>query len=174
MDGQGTKCRRNIAENYNRLSRVHERYRQTDRQTDGRQHIAKFTFANRDFLSSAMQKWLNRSICHLSCRVGCMGRRKRKFNHTRQIAPMCAHERTHWRHMANTIQPSVCGGDADLCQITLTTYYYAASQYYIHSFITYVDAAYCYRPSSVVCRSVTLVSPAKTAEPIEMPFGLRT
>jgi len=28
---------RNIAENYNRLNRVHERYRQTtDRQTDGR------------------------------------------------------------------------------------------------------------------------------------------
>jgi len=25
-----------------------------------------------------------------------------------------------------------------------------------------------------VCRSVTLVSPAKMAEPIEMPFGLRT
>jgi len=41
-DGQGTKCRRNIAENYNRLSRVHERYRQTTdrRKTDGRQHIA--------------------------------------------------------------------------------------------------------------------------------------
>jgi len=36
----------------------------------------------------------------------------------------------------------------------------------------YVDAAYCYRRSSVVCRSVTIVSPAKTAEPIEMPFGL--
>ena len=41
---------------------------------------------------------------------------------------------------------------------------------------------YCYQPSSVVCRSVcryvcqsvTLVSPAKTAEPIEMPFGLGT
>jgi len=29
MDGQGTKCRRNIAENFNRLSRAHERYRQT-------------------------------------------------------------------------------------------------------------------------------------------------
>ena len=28
--------------------------------------------------------------------------------------------------------------------------------------------------STVVCPSVTLVSPAKTAEPIEMPFGLRT
>ena len=37
-------------------------------------------------------------------------------------------------------------------------------------------AAYCYRPSRVVClsvcRSVTLVSPAKTPAPIEMPFGL--
>jgi len=32
-DGQGTKCRRNIAENFNRLSRAQERYRQT---TDGR------------------------------------------------------------------------------------------------------------------------------------------
>jgi len=39
MDGQGTKCRRNIVENLNRLSRAHERYRpQTTgrRQTDGR------------------------------------------------------------------------------------------------------------------------------------------
>ena len=34
MDGQGTKRRRNIAENFNRLSRVHGRYRrQTDRRT---------------------------------------------------------------------------------------------------------------------------------------------
>jgi len=44
---------------------------------------------------------------------------------------------------------------------------------------TYVDAVYCYRPSSVVCRSVGLSvchtsEPCKTAEPIEMPFGLRT
>jgi len=43
-----------------------------------------------------------------------------------------------------------------------------------HRSSTYVDVAYCYRPSSVVCRSVTKVSPAKTAEPIEMPFGLWT
>jgi len=28
---------------------------------------------------------------------------------------------THWRNLANTIQPSVCGGDAAFCQITLTT-----------------------------------------------------
>jgi len=47
-DGQCTKCRRNIAENFNRLSRAHERYRQT---TDGRA-IAyserEFTFAKNE------------------------------------------------------------------------------------------------------------------------------
>jgi len=49
--------------------------------------------------------------------------------------------------------------------------FYAALQYY-------VDADYCYRRSSVIslsiCLSVTTVSPAKTAEPIEMSFGLWT
>ena len=51
-DGQDTLRRRNIAENFNRLSRAHERYRrQTDRQTtDGRtmtysEHELEFTFA---------------------------------------------------------------------------------------------------------------------------------
>jgi len=40
--GQRTNRRRTIAENCNRLSRVHERYRQTDdRQTDRRQHIGR-------------------------------------------------------------------------------------------------------------------------------------
>jgi len=55
-----------------------------------------------------------------------------------------------------------------------------------HHSTTYVDAAYCYRSISVVCLSVCLsdclsvglyvtqVSPAKTAQPIKMPFGLRT
>ena len=27
----------------------------------------------------------------------------------------------HWRHLKNTKEPSVCGGDAALCQITLTS-----------------------------------------------------
>ena len=30
---------------------------------------------------------------------------------------LCAH----WRHLANTTEPSMCGGDAALCKITLTT-----------------------------------------------------
>jgi len=39
-----------------------------------------------------------------------------------------------------------------------------------HRNTTYVDAAYyC---SGVVCHSVTIVIPAKTAEPVVMPFGL--
>ena len=30
----------------------------------------------------------------------------------------------HWRPPANEIEPFVCGGDAALCQITLSTGYY--------------------------------------------------
>jgi len=48
----------------------------------------------------------------------------------------------------------------------------------LHRSTTYVNATYCYRPSSVVgqsvCQSVTIVSPTKMAELIEIPFGLRT
>ena len=46
VDGPGTKCRRNIAENLNRLSRAHERYRQTDgRAIAYSERERKFTFA---------------------------------------------------------------------------------------------------------------------------------
>jgi len=31
----------------------------------------------------------------------------------------------HWRHLANPTEPSVCGDDAALCQITLTTCSYS-------------------------------------------------
>ena len=55
MDGQYLTPYRKIAENYNRMSRVHERYRQTtDRRqtTDGRataysEREREFTFANK-------------------------------------------------------------------------------------------------------------------------------
>jgi len=51
MDGQGTKRQRKIAENFNQLSRAHQRYRQTDRRQRDGTTIAyselehKFTFA---------------------------------------------------------------------------------------------------------------------------------
>ena len=54
-----------------------------------------------------------------------------------------------------------------------------------HRSTVYLDAAHCYLPSIAwsclsvcwsvslsVCRSVTVVSPAKTAEPIKMPFRI--
>jgi len=45
----------------------------------------------------------------------------------------------------------------------------------LHRCTMYVDAAYCYRLSTVVCLSVCHSSePCKKCEPIEMPFGLRT
>jgi len=50
--------------------------------------------------------------------------------------------------------------------------FYAALQYYVRRY-----AVYCYSRSSVVCRSVSLYlchDRKKTAEPIEMPFGLWT
>jgi len=53
-----------------------------------------------------------------------LGRRKQKFNHIRQVAPMCPHGMAHWRHLADAIQSSVCGADAVLCKITLTTSYH--------------------------------------------------
>jgi len=34
----------------------------------------------------------------------------------------------HWSHLANTTEPSMCGGDAALCQITLTACYYYLRQ----------------------------------------------
>ena len=45
----------------------------------------------------------------------------------------------------------------------------------LHRRITYTDAVYCYRLSSVVCQLVCHTSEPckKTVEPIEMPFGLR-
>jgi len=39
-------------------------------------------------------------------------------------SPAGASERAHWRHLASTIELSVCGGDAASCQIIVTTCYY--------------------------------------------------
>ena len=35
--------------------------------------------------------------------------------------------RAHWRHLANTVEPSMCGGDAACCHITLTTCFVEAT-----------------------------------------------
>jgi len=62
---QRIRWRKNIAENFNRLSRVHQRYRRqtTDerRQTNGRtttysEHEHEFTFANHEYIITYMNK----------------------------------------------------------------------------------------------------------------------
>ena len=69
---QDTKWRRNIAENFNRLSRVHERYRRQT--TDGStttysEHEHEFTFANKTVFMSmsdffAFQIHLCKTVVH--------------------------------------------------------------------------------------------------------------
>jgi len=58
--------RRNIAENFNRLSRVHERYRQTDRQTDDRQTDGRRHRANMN-MSSRSLKTVYVCTCLCAC-----------------------------------------------------------------------------------------------------------
>ena len=65
-DGQRTKRRRKIADNFNRLSRAHERYRQTDRQTEGRTMTYRertFTFAHRPSICMLSSIWLSSVLC---------------------------------------------------------------------------------------------------------------
>jgi len=58
-DGQRIKGRRNIAENFNRLSRVHERYMTDRRQTDARRYI----------VSSRSLKIVNAVLAHVRFNV---------------------------------------------------------------------------------------------------------
>jgi len=57
-------------------------------------------------LTWAVQKWLYRSRCRLGCGLG------------RAEGSIC-YMGSLWRHLANMVELSVCGGDAALCQITL-------------------------------------------------------
>jgi len=70
----------------------------------------------------AMQKWLNRTICHL-CNALEWAKGSTIWLYS-PAAPMWPHGRADWRHLANTIEPPVCGGDVALCLITLTTCLY--------------------------------------------------
>jgi len=67
----------------------------------------------------------------------------------------CIRWSAHWRNLANTIEQSMRGGDV----VFLSDYF---------------DHLLLWTGMSIVGRSDTLVSATKTAEPIQMPFGLRT
>jgi len=57
-----------------------------------------------------------------------------------------------------------------LCNLTLVT----IRPYGSSTYVLYMRPIVTDQVAWSVGQSVTLVSPAKTAEPIEMPFGLRT
>jgi len=56
---------------------------------------------------------MNRAIFRLGCGLGWA-----EGSTSSIVAPMCPPMRAHWRHLANTIEPFVCCGDAALGQIT--------------------------------------------------------
>ena len=60
-DGQHTEWRRNIAENFNRLSRVHERYRRTG------DDIANVNVSSRSLKSLEVKSspTINVNMCHM-------------------------------------------------------------------------------------------------------------
>jgi len=62
------------------------------------------------------------TFCHVLCKSAepiylpfgfwtQVGRRMHKFSRIRQVVPMCPDVRTHFRRLANTTKPSVCGDD---------------------------------------------------------------
>jgi len=66
-----------------------------------------------------VQKQLNQLIWRLDCGLGwAEGSTSFIFARWRQCDHMGGHI---WHNLVKTIEPSVCGGDAFLCQITLTT-----------------------------------------------------
>jgi len=66
-------------------------------------------------------KRLNRSICRLGVDSGGQKGAQVQPYSTGGANVRCPHGLAHWRHLAHTTEPSVCCGDAALCQITLTT-----------------------------------------------------
>jgi len=52
----------------------------------------------------------------------------------------------HWRNIANTAEPSVCGGDAALCQITN-----AIKIRYMRTFYLFQNSFFLFRARNMVC-----------------------
>jgi len=43
------------------------------------------------------------------------------------LTKACIRWVVHWRHLVNTVEPSICGSDATFCQITLTTCFHTCN-----------------------------------------------
>jgi len=116
----------------NRLATVHHRHTQTDRTE--RQYRHQYDGIGRTILETVAEKQDGGRL------IAGHDRGRYILNASQErTAPVpcgCRLGCTIWdayrRNLANTIAPSVCGGDAALCQITLTTcyYYFAPRQVY--------------------------------------------
>ena len=91
-----------------------------------------------------------RELCKIAEPIGLpfelwtrMGRRKHKFNRIRQVAPMCPHEKTHCRHLANTIEPSVYGGDAPCVKLLWPLVFFGHSHLQSRADSRALRAEYC-------------------------------
>ena len=105
---------------------------------------------------------VSRSVCLLVHRSVTIANPTKRLNRSRCClgCGLCIRWGAHWRHLTNRTEPYMCGSDAVLRQITLTTIVIRP-----HRSTTYVDAAYSYRPSSVVCRPSVCLSVCHTSQP---------
>jgi len=97
-----------------------------------------------------------------------LGQRKYKFNRIRQVAPLCSHGRAHCCHLANTIEPSAAAAMRSFFKLLWPLVIIRRHDVRRCSLLLLTQVAWS------VYLSVTLVSCAKMAAPIEMLFGLRT
>jgi len=102
-----------------------------------------------DTLQRPVQKQLNRSICRLGCELGWAEGSTISivFARRHQCALPCGHIGATWRIRLNR---PVCGDDAVLRQITLTTRFYSAPQ------CSHCNCKRCTSYSNSVCLSVRL------------------
>jgi len=64
----------------------------------------------------------------------------------------------HWHHLANTSEPSVCSGDAVLCQITLTTLFVFTLHYLFSQAFSRVVIGQCSHLARLLLNSFTRVT----------------
>jgi len=101
-------------------------------------------------------------------------RRKHKFNRVRQVAPMCPHGHigATWRIRVNRPSAAAIWPYVKLLQSLLVIRPHRST--IVRRCGLLLPTEYSVAVCQSVGRSVTVVSRAKTAEPIEMPSGLRT
>jgi len=72
-----------------------------------------------------------------------VGQRMLRFSHIRQVAPMCPHGRTHFRHLENMREPSVYGGDVPYVKLLWPLVIFGHTHLDSHTDSLALRAKYC-------------------------------